>query len=69
MDKNNRNEYFRQYRNANRDAYNAYMRNYNKDNKLKTYKRLAAYYKRKVEEMEGLEANESEENIDDGNES
>lgn len=72
-DKKNRNEYFRQYRKANRDTYNAYIRNYNEHNKLKNYRRLAAYYKRKAEELEALkieevEGNQGEENIDGKNE-
>ena len=52
MDKKDRNPYFRAYRDANRECYNEYHRNYYQANKLKNYKRLAAYYQRKVEELE-----------------
>lgn len=55
-EKKNRNEYFRRYRAANRELYNAYYRNYNRNNKLKNYKRLAEYYKRKAEELENQES-------------
>ena len=60
MEKKNRNAYFRRYRDADRERYNEYNRNYYRNNKLKNYKRLAAYYQRKVEEME---ATQNEENL------
>lgn len=53
-DKKDRNPYFRAYRDANRERITEYNRNYYRNNKLKNYKRLAAYYQRKVEEMENL---------------
>lgn len=62
-DKKNRNEYFRQYRAANRDRYNEYIRNYNRKNKLKNYLRLAGYYQRKAEELEKQEVSKNEENL------
>ena len=52
MEKKNRNAYFRRYRDADRERYNEYNRNYYRNNKLKNYKRLAAYYQRKAEELE-----------------
>lgn len=55
MEKKNRNAYFRRYRDANRERYNEYQRNYYHSNKLNNYKRLAAYYQRKVEELEKSE--------------
>ena len=60
MDKKDRNPYFRAYRDANREHYNEYNRSYYQANKLKNYKRLAAYYKRKVEELENQEDNRNE---------
>lgn len=61
MEKKDRNPYFRAYRDANRERITEYNRNYYRNNKLKNYKRLAAYYQRKVEEME---ATRNEENLD-----
>ena len=55
MEKKNRNPYFRAYRDANRERLTEYNRNYYRNNKLKNYKRLAAYYQRKVEELEKSE--------------
>ena len=55
MDKKNRNAYFKHYRDSDRERYNEYNRNYYRNNKLKNYKRLAAYYQRKAEELERLE--------------
>lgn len=60
MDKKDRNPYFRAYRDANRERLTEYNRNYYRNNKLKNYKRLAAYYQRKAEE---LEATQNEENL------
>ena len=60
MEKKNRYAYLRSYRDADRERYNEYNRNYYRNNKLKNYKRLAAYYQRKVEEME---ATQNEENL------
>lgn len=57
MDKKDRTTYFRQYRDANRQRITEYNRNYYRNNKLKNYKRLAAYYKRKAEELEKQEVN------------
>ena len=58
MDKKDRNPYFRAYRDANRERITEYNRNYYRNNKLKNYKRLAAYYQRKAEEMEKQEGND-----------
>ena len=60
MEKKNRNAYFRRYSDADRERYNEYNRNYYQNNKLKNYKRLAAYYQRKVEELENQEDNRNE---------
>lgn len=65
MDKKDRNPYFRAYRDANRERLTEYNRNYYRNNKLKNYKRLAAYYQRKAEEME---ATQNEENLDNRDE-
>lgn len=64
MEKKNRNAYFRRYRDADRERYNEYNRNYYRNNKLKNYKRLAAYYQRKAEELENQEASKNEERKD-----
>lgn len=64
MDKKDRNPYFRAYRDANRERLTEYNRNYYRNNKLKNYKRLAAYYQRKAEELENQEASKNEERKD-----
>ena len=62
MEKKNRNAYFRRYRDANRERYNEYQRNYYHSNKLNNYKRLAAYYQRKAEELGKQEEKNNETN-------
>lgn len=65
---NDRTEYFRQYREANRERLNKYHREYYKKNRARTYRVLAKYYKRKSEEIDdnikNQEAKKDEENID-----
>lgn len=63
-----RSDYFRRYRDANRDRLNAYRRDYNRKNKLKISRRLATYYNEKAEELEKIEVEKSENNFDCGNE-
>lgn len=70
-EKNNRRaEYQKQYKATHRDELNAYHRKYYNQNKLRTYKRLAGYYKRKAEEMEKQEGEKTgnEENLNGRNE-